>query len=225
MEFPQNTKWYDLLKEEFHKTYYQDLLKKIYKEKNQGKIIYPATDDVFNAFRFTDYDQVKVVLLGQDPYHGDGEAHGLLFSVKKGVRIPPSLRNIYKELASDIGFRIPTDGYLKNWADAGVFLLNTILTVEKDQALSHKNWGWEIFTDQVIRILNAREKPLVFALWGNFAKSKEALITNPQHFVLKANHPSPLSASRGFFGCKHFSKINSILKTIGEKENGKRIKT
>jgi len=218
MQFPKDTRWYDLLKNEFDKTYFKNLKKQIETRISQGKIIYPPQGDVFNAFEFTDYDQIKVVLIGQDPYHGEGEAHGLLFSVKKGIRIPPSLRNIYKELASDIQFQIPDHGYLKKWADEGVFLLNTILTVEKDQPLSHKNLGWEIFTDQVIRILNEREKPLVFVLWGNFAKSKAVLITNPKHFILKANHPSPLSASRGFFGCKHFSKINSILKDLGEKE-------
>ena len=172
--------------------------------------------DIFNALHYTDYDKVKVVILGQDPYHGPNQAHGLSFSVKPNVPIPPSLRNIYKELHDDLGCYIPNNGYLKKWADEGVLLLNTVLTVRAGLANSHKNKGWEQFTDNIIKVLNEREKPIVFILWGNNAISKKKLITNKNHLILQSVHPSPLSASRGFFGSKPFSKTNSFLESIGE---------
>ncbi len=173
-------------------------------------------NDIFNAFKFCPYEDVKVVILGQDPYHGEGQAHGLAFSVKKGVEIPPSLKNIYKELESDIGFEPPAHGCLESWAKQGVFLLNTSLTVRKGQPLSHHGKGWETFTDHVISLLSQREKPMVFLLWGGNARSKKPLIDRSRHLVLEAPHPSPLSAYAGFFGCKHFSKANDFLAKIGE---------
>lgn len=209
-------KWQDLLKDEFKKDYYLNLrefLKKEYKENT----IYPEMNDIFNALHYTSYEDVKVVILGQDPYHGPRQAHGLSFSVQPGVKIPPSLRNIYKELNSDLGINIPNNGYLKSWADNGVLLLNTILTVKEGSPNSHKNKGWEIFTNRIIEILSEREKPMVFILWGNNAITKENLIANPNHLVLKSVHPSPLSASRGFFGSKPFSKTNDFLISIKEK--------
>ena len=207
--------WTELLKDEFKKEYYLNL-REFLKEEYDTQTIYPPKEDIFNALKFTSYESVKVVILGQDPYHGKGQSHGLSFSVKKGVRIPPSLRNIYKELNSDCGYKIPNHGYLKSWADQGVLLLNTSLTVREADANSHSKIGWEIFTNKIIELLNEREDPVVFILWGNNAKSKEELITNDRHFIIKSFHPSPLSASRGFFGSKPFSRTNKILKSIGK---------
>ena len=172
--------------------------------------------DIFNAFKLCAYEDVKVVILGQDPYYGDGQAHGLAFSVKQGVDVPPSLKNIYKELESDIGFTVPSHGCLEKWARQGVFLLNTALTVRKGQPLSHRGKGWETFTDHVISLLSAREKPMVFLLWGANARSKKPLIDTSRHLVLEAPHPSPLSAFAGFFGCRHFSRANVFLAKYGE---------
>ena len=210
-------KWEELLKDEFEKDYYKELREFLIKEYKE-KTIYPDMYDMFNALHYTDYDDVKVVILGQDPYHGENQAHGLSFSVKKGVRIPPSLKNIYKELKDDLGCYIPNNGYLKKWADQGVLLLNASLTVRAGEANSHSKIGWQNFTNTIIKILNDREDPIVFILWGNNAISNENLITNPNHYIIKSVHPSPLSASRGFFGSKPFSKTNNYLKSIGKTE-------
>lgn len=209
--------WNDILKEEFTKDYYLKL-RAFLKEEYSTRVIYPPMYDIFNALKYTDYNNAKVVILGQDPYHGEGEAHGLAFSVKPGIPVPPSLKNMYKELNTSLGCYIPNNGYLKKWADQGVLLLNASLTVRKDLANSHRNKGWEIFTDEVIKKLNQREKPLIFMLWGNNAKEKRQYIDLNRHHVLMSVHPSPLSASRGFFGCNHFVKANEILKAMGEKE-------
>lgn len=206
--------WQDLLKDEFEKEYYKKL-RDFLNEEYKTKEIYPDKDDVFNALHYTSYKDVKVVILGQDPYHGPNQAHGLSFSVKPGVSIPPSLLNIYKELKDDLGCYIPNNGYLKKWAVQGVLLLNTVLTVRKGVANSHKGKGWEIFTDNIIRLLNKRQEPIVFILWGNHAISKEKLITNTNHHILKSTHPSPLSARRGFFNSKPFSRTNEFLKSVG----------
>ncbi len=209
--------WDERLKEEFDKPYYINLrqfLVNEYKTKN----IFPHMNNIFNALKLTPYEDVKVVILGQDPYHGAGQAHGLSFSVQPGVRIPPSLLNMYKELQDDLGCYIPNNGYLVPWAKQGVLLLNTVLTVREGEANSHRNRGWENFTDRVIELLNERKDPIIFLLWGNNAKEKIKLITNPRHYILTTVHPSPLSANRGFMGCKHFSKTNEILKSLGEKE-------
>lgn len=207
-----NKKWDIILEEELKKDYFKKLgifVESEYKQKQ----IFPPYENIFDALRFTDYDNVKVVILGQDPYHGLGEAHGLSFSVRKGIKMPPSLLNIFKELKSDLGIeRTNTD--LTDWAKQGVLLLNSIMTVEKDKPLSHKNKGWEIFTDNIIKLLNERPVPVIFILWGNFARSKKALITNPRHKIIESAHPSPLSASRGFFGSKPFSKTNTYLKEM-----------
>ena len=207
--------WNIKIGDEFKKDYYLELRKFLVNE-YKTKTIYPNMYDIFNALHYTDYDKVKVVILGQDPYHGPNQAHGLSFSVKPNIPIPPSLRNIYKELHDDLGCYIPNNGYLKKWADEGVLLLNTVLTVRAGIANSHKNKGWEQFTDNIIKVLNEREKPIVFILWGNNAISKKKLITNKNHLILQSVHPSPLSASRGFFGSKPFSKTNSFLESIGE---------
>ncbi len=203
--------WDELLYDEFKKDYYlkiREFLKKEY----SLKTIYPDMYDIFNALKYTSYKDCKAVILGQDPYHGEGQAHGLSFSVKPDIKIPPSLVNIYKELKSDIdGFYIPNNGYLTKWAKQGVLLLNASLTVVKDNANSHSKIGWSIFTDNIIKLLNERETPLVFILWGNNARQKKAFITNKNHLVLEAAHPSPLSAYNGFFGCRHFSKTNEFL--------------
>lgn len=207
--------WQDLLEDEFKKEYYlklRDFLINEYKT----KAIYPNMYDIFNALHYTDYKDVKVVILGQDPYHGPNQAHGLSFSVKPGVPAPPSLMNIYKELNSDVGCYIPNNGYLKKWADQGVMLLNTVLTVRAGEANSHKGIGWEYFTDKVISLLNDREEPIVFILWGKNAQSKVDLINNPKHYIIKSVHPSPLSVHRGFFGSKPFSKTNKFLISIGK---------
>lgn len=204
-----NKKWDIILKEEFEKDYFKKLGNFV-KREYETKIIYPEYKNIFNALRYTDYDQVKVVILGQDPYHGEKEAHGLSFSVRDGVPMPPSLRNIFKELYDDLNIK-KTSTDLTDWTKEGVLLLNSIMTVEKDKPLSHKDKGWEIFTDKIIYELGKREKPIVFILWGNYAKSKKDLITNKKHLILESVHPSPLSASRGFFGSKPFSKTNKFL--------------
>ncbi|MBC2457590.1 uracil-DNA glycosylase [Clostridium beijerinckii] len=202
--------WKNYLQSEFQKDYYINLRKFLINEYN-SKTIYPNMYDLFNALHFTPYNKVKVVILGQDPYHGPGQAHGLSFSVNPGVKTPPSLINIYKELHTDLGCYIPNNGYLRKWADQGVLLLNTVLTVRAGEANSHKNKGWEEFTNEVIKVLNKKETPIVFILWGNNAISKTDFITNPKHLIIKSVHPSPLSASRGFFGSKPFSKTNNFL--------------
>lgn len=206
--------WDELLKDEFTKEYYLNLREFLKKEYFSCRI-YPDMYDIFNALRYTSYSDVKAVIIGQDPYHGRGQAHGLCFSVQKGVAVPPSLQNIYKELYSDLGISPADHGCLKKWADNGVLLMNTVLTVREGQANSHKGMGWEIFTDRVIELLNGREKPIVFLLWGGNAKQKMRLITNPGHLILQAAHPSPLSAFNGFFGCRHFSKANEFLTANG----------
>lgn len=207
----------DLINEEKEKDYFEQLTFFLEEEYN-NKIIFPERENIFKSLELTNYEDVKVVIIGQDPYHGEGEAHGLSFSVKPCIKVPPSLKNIYKELNSDIGTYIPNNGYLVKWANQGVLLLNSVLTVEKDKPGSHRNKGWEIFTDTVIKKLNERDKPIVFILWGNYAKDKEKYITNTNHLVLVSPHPSPFSARTGFFGCKHFSKINEFLKQNGEDE-------
>ena len=206
--------WDELLRDEFQKDYYLKLREFLKKEYFTQKI-YPDMYDIFNSLKYTSYSDVKAVILGQDPYHGPGQAHGLCFSVQKGVAVPPSLQNIYKEIYSDLGIPPANHGYLKKWADSGVLLMNTVLTVRAGQANSHKGMGWEIFTDRVIEILNQREKPIVFLLWGGNAKQKLRLITNSSHLILQAAHPSPLSAFNGFFGCKHFSRANQFLEEHG----------
>ena len=211
-----NKKWDIVLKEELKKEYFKKLgifVKNEYK----NKTIFPAYENIFEALRFTDYDEVKVVILGQDPYHGLGEAHGLSFSVKENVKMPPSLQNIFKELYNDLSIK-RTKSDLTDWAKEGVLLLNSIMTVEKDKPLSHKNKGWEIFTDTIITKLNERQDPIIFVLWGSFARSKKELITNSNHKIIESVHPSPLSANRGFFGSKPFSKINNYLKDMGKNE-------
>ncbi|MED3688630.1 uracil-DNA glycosylase [Peribacillus butanolivorans] len=207
--------WWPLLEEEFKKNYYQELREFIKQEYSQH-VIHPNQDDIFNALQFTSYKKVKVVILGQDPYHGPDQAHGLSFSVKPEVRIPPSLRNIFKELQSDLGCEVPDNGSLVEWADQGVLLLNTVLTVREGEAHSHRGKGWEIFTNQVIRLLNDRQKPVVFILWGRPAQTKIPLIDESRHKIITSVHPSPLSATRGFFGSKPFSKTNQLLKEMGE---------
>ena len=203
-------KWDDVLKEEYKKEYFINMFRNLQIE-YRNKQIFPPKHDVFKALRLTDYDDVKVVIIGQDPYHGIGEAEGLSFSVKEGIPKPPSLKNIFKELKDDLGYDEPESGSLVKWAKEGVLLLNAILTVEKDKPLSHKNLEWERFTDEVIRKINQKKDPVVFILWGNFAKSKKKLITNPEHYVIESAHPSPFSARYGFFGSKPFSRTNNFL--------------
>ena len=205
----ENT-WKTALAEEFEKPYFDQIANFLKVEKKNGKIIYPPGSQIFNAFEFVPFDQVKVVILGQDPYHRKGQAMGLSFSVPKGIRIPPSLQNIYKELKNDVDFEIPNHGDLSDWAEQGVFLLNAILTVEESNAGSHRKVGWQQFTDAVISKLSSGRKNIVFLLWGNFAKSKKVLVDESKHLVLEAPHPSPL-ARGGFFGCRHFSKCNDYL--------------
>lgn len=204
-----NKSWDVVLKPEFESDYFKKLGMFV-KSEYSKKRVYPKYSDIFNALRFTDYDDVKVVILGQDPYHGFNEAHGLSFSVLEGVKRPPSLDNIFKELYDDLGIK-RSDNNLKDWANQGVLLLNSIMTVVADRPLSHKGMGWETFTDNIIKYLNNREKPVVFILWGSFARSKKELITNKRHYIIESAHPSPLSASRGFFGSKPFSKCNDFL--------------
>lgn len=209
--------WDELLKDEFQKDYYKKL-HNFLKEEYSTKRIYPSMYDIFNALRYTAYEDVKVVIIGQDPYHGQGQAHGLCFSVKKGVTPPPSLKNIFKEINAELGLPIPNHGELTKWAEQGILLLNTVLTVREGTPNSHKNKGWEKFTDRIIELLNEREKPIIFLLWGANAKQKGRLITNKNHIILESVHPSPLSAFGGFFGCGHFKKTNDILKSLGQKE-------
>ena len=209
--------WDELLKNEFQSDYYLKLRNFLaYEYKHYT--VYPNMYDIFNALKTTSYSDVKVVILGQDPYHGPNQAHGMCFSVKRGVEAPPSLKNIFKELQDDCGCSIPPHGELTEWAKQGVLLLNTVLTVRAGQANSHANKGWEILTDQIIRLLNEKQTPIVFLLWGRNAQNKISLITNPNHLILKCAHPSPLSAYNGFFGCHHFSKTNAFLKEHGMKE-------
>lgn len=206
--------WDALLADEIKKDYYLKL-REFLKREYSAYRIYPPMNDIFNALRRTSYSDVKAVILGQDPYHGAGQAHGMCFSVKKGTPPPPSLQNIFKELKADLNIDPPNHGELTGWADSGVLLLNTVLTVREGLANSHKGQGWEKFTDRIIQLLNQREQPMVFLLWGGNARAKAALITNPDHLVLQCAHPSPLSAFNGFFGCRHFSKTNEFLKSRG----------
>lgn len=210
-----NNDWDELLKDEFNKEYYlklRDFLKTEY----STKTIFPNMYNIFDALKHTSYKDTKVLILGQDPYHGENQAHGLAFSVQPNVAIPPSLLNMYKELKSDLDCFIPDNGYLIPWADQGILLLNTALTVRAHEANSHKDKGWEIFTDKIIQLLNERKDPVIFVLWGANARKKKAFIDSSRHYILEAPHPSPLSAHRGFFGCKHFSKINEILNSVGK---------
>lgn len=209
--------WLAAISPEFQKPYYKDLYQFVKKEYSEN-VIYPPSEDIFNAFHYTNLTDVKVLLLGQDPYHNVNQAHGLSFSVLPSQReIPPSLQNIYKELKEDLGCYIPNNGYLKKWADQGVLLLNTVLTVRAHQANSHQGKGWEKFTDAVIKALNEQDRPIVYFLWGKPAQSKIPMLNNKKHLILTAPHPSPLSAYRGFFGCKHFSRANEFLVANGEK--------
>lgn len=207
--------WLPALQEEFRKPYYKQLFTFV-KQEYDTRVIYPPADDIFNAFHFTPLREVKVLILGQDPYHNEHQAHGLSFSVlPQQTEIPPSLQNIYQELHDDLGCYIPNNGYLEKWARQGVLMLNTVLTVRAHQANSHQGKGWEQFTDAVIQAVNAQDRPIVYMLWGRPAQSKIPMLTNPNHLILKAPHPSPLSAYRGFFGCKHFSQANAFLKEHG----------
>ena len=208
---PLGNHWDELLADEFAADYYLQL-RAFLKEEYGSRTIYPNMFDIFNALRLTDYPAVRAVILGQDPYHGPGQAHGLAFSVQRGVPTPPSLVNIHKEIRQDLGLEPPSHGNLEHWARQGVLLLNTALTVRAGQANSHRGKGWELFTDKIIELLNARSEPMVFLLWGANAKGKVPLITNPNHLILTAPHPSPLSAHSGFFGCRHFSQTNEFLR-------------
>ncbi|OBR64952.1 uracil-DNA glycosylase [Paenibacillus oryzae] len=213
IDLPDND-WRSKLQDELEKPYLQKLwalIEPYYEEKK----IYPPKEDVFNALHFTPYSKVKVLILGQDPYHGEGQSHGLCFSVRRGVKQPPSLKNIFKELETDLGHRAPAHGELEAWAKQGVLLLNTVLTVEDGQAASHQKLGWEIFTDRIISLLNERETPIVFVLWGRHAQAKKAAIDTSRHFIIESAHPSPLSARTGFFGSKPFSKANEFLMQQG----------
>lgn len=211
---PISGEWAKALAPEFHKPYYKELFARVGEEYRTHRI-FPAGDDIFNAFHFTPLSQVKAVILGQDPYHGEGQAHGLCFSVKPDVEIPPSLVNIYKELEDDLGCYIPNNGYLEKWARQGVLMLNTVLTVRAHQANSHRGIGWEEFTDAVIRVLAEQDRPIVFILWGKPAQAKKSMLHNPKHLILEAPHPSPLSAYRGFFGSRPFSQANAFLEQNG----------
>ena len=209
-----NGDWLEALKDEFKKDYYKQLFEKV-NEEYRTRLIFPPANDIFNAFHLTPLKDVKVVILGQDPYHGNNQAHGLCFSVKPEVEIPPSLVNIYKELHDDLGCTIPDHGYLVKWAKQGVLMLNTVLTVRAHQANSHRVIGWEEFTDAAIRVLNTQDRPIVFILWGRPAQMKKAMLNNPKHLILEAPHPSPLSSYRGFFGSRPFSKTNQFLEANG----------
>lgn len=209
--------WSAFINAEKQRAYFQDLIDFVTSERANGKVIYPAENDTYRAFELTPLNQVKVVLLGQDPYHGDNQAHGLCFSVKPEVKLPPSLKNIYKELTEDIaGFTLPEHGFLESWARQGVLMLNTVLTVEKGKAHSHAKSGWESFTSNALKLLNQQSRPIVFVLWGSHAQKKGKVITAPQHHIICGPHPSPLSAYRGFFGCRHFSKVNAVLTAQGD---------
>jgi uracil-DNA glycosylase len=206
--------WQEIIRQQQSQSYFQQINDFVEQQRRDGKVVYPPENQVFSAFDMTPFEDVRVVILGQDPYHGAQQAHGLAFSVLPGVKIPPSLRNMYKELADDIeGFEAPTHGYLESWAQQGVLMLNTVLTVEEGKAHSHAKCGWETFTDHIISQLNERAEPIVFLLWGAHAQKKGQAIDEKKHFVLSAPHPSPLSARRGFFGCKHFSQTNELLKS------------
>jgi len=208
--------WRRLLQADFDADYMQSLSAFLQQEKSSGKLIYPPGKEIFNAFNATGFDSVKVVILGQDPYHGPKQAHGLCFSVQSGVAIPPSLRNIYKELEADVGCSRPQHGCLTHWAEQGVLLLNAVLTVEASRAASHQGKGWERFTDKIVELLNLKATGLVFILWGSYAQKKGAMISRDKHLVLQSPHPSPLSASRGFFGNHHFSRANEYLVKLGK---------
>ncbi|MGI6680143.1 MAG: uracil-DNA glycosylase [Bdellovibrionota bacterium] len=210
--------WKDILGKEKEKEYFKNIISFIESERKKGKIIYPSNKDIFNAFSYTPFSDIKVVIIGQDPYHGEGQAHGLSFSVKDGVPFPPSLQNIFKELYDDVGISTPKSGSLVKWAKEGVLLLNAVLSVEASKPASHQNIGWETFTDFVISKINEEKEGVVFILWGGFAKKKCAKIDETKHFILEAPHPSPLSCYRGFFGSKPFSKTNEILRKLGKKE-------
>lgn len=213
----QSLTWHDVIGKEKQQAYFQDTLSFVEVERQSGKVVFPPAQDVFNAFRATEFGDVKVVILGQDPYHGPNQAHGLCFSVLPGVKTPPSLVNMYKELAQDIeGFQIPQHGYLQSWAEQGVLLLNTVLTVEQGKAHSHSKSGWETFTDRVIEAINQHQSGVVFLLWGAHAQKKGRFIDRDKHHVLAGPHPSPLSAHRGFFGCRHFSQTNTLLAKQGK---------
>ena len=210
-------KWDEILKEEYEKEYFKQLIEFVEKE-YQEKTIYPPKENIFEAFKRTGYDDVRVVILGQDPYHGPNQAEGLSFSVSNEVLKPPSLKNIFKELESDLNIPFPTSNSLKPWAKEGVLLLNAVLTVEEHMPTSHKGKGWEIFTDNIIKIINQKEEPVVFILWGSYARNKKSLISNPNHFIIESPHPSPFSAYNGFFGSKPFSKTNEFLRSKNIKE-------
>lgn len=216
MEFIQND-WAEVLKDEFSRPYFVKLWEFV-EEEYATQVVYPRKDEIFSALRLTPFAETKVVIIGQDPYHGEGQAHGLSFSVKPGVKQPPSLKNIFKELKADLGCEIPNHGYLEKWAKQGVLLLNSVLTVRESKPNSHKNKGWETFTDEVIRRLNERRDPVVFLLWGRHAQEKGSLITNPWHGVFESAHPSPLAAKKGFFGSRPFSKANQFLREHGFRE-------
>ena len=209
-----DSQWQEALKEEFQKDYYHELMAKV-SEAYENNQVFPPANEVFNALNLTPLSQVKAVIIGQDPYHDVGQAHGLCFSVKPGVKVPPSLVNIYKELHDDLGCTIPEDGYLVKWATQGVLMLNTVLTVNAHEPNSHKGYGWEKFTDAIISKVNEEDRPIVFLLWGAPAQKKKKLLNNPKHLILEAPHPSPLSVYRGFWGCKHFSKTNDFLVNNG----------
>lgn len=206
--------WDQILADEFKKEYYLKL-REFLKTEYTTKTVYPQMHDIFNALKYTAYKDVAAVIIGQDPYHGPGQAHGLAFSVKPGVEPPPSLKNIFLELENDLHIKKPKTGCLIPWTRQGIMLLNTVLTVREHQANSHSNRGWEIFTNRIISILNERQSPVIFILWGSPARAKTSLITNDRHYILECPHPSPLSASRGFFGCHHFSRVNEILESLG----------
>ncbi len=208
-----HNEWQSVIGDEFDKPYYQQLRQELIHEYRTEQV-FPRMEDIYRAFHLTDFSKVKVVIIGQDPYHDDHQANGLCFSVHEGVKIPPSLRNIYKEMSADLGCAVPHHGNLESWARQGVLMLNAVLTVRAHQAASHQKLGWQRFTDRVIEVLNERQDPVVFLLWGNFARSKKKIITNNWHVIIESAHPSPLSASRGFFGSKPFSKVNQALVTL-----------
>ncbi len=215
MDVKIEASWKEILQEEFNKPYFEQIVHHLKTERSQGKVIFPPGQYIFNAFNTTAFDKIKAVILGQDPYHGPGQAHGLCFSVQKGVPPPPSLVNIFKELQSDIGIQIPGHGNLTKWAENGVFLLNASLTVRSAEPMSHARIGWSLFTDTVIKRISEERDHVVFMLWGKFAQQKRTLIDPAKHLILRSVHPSPLSASAGFFGCKHFSKANEWLMSKG----------
>jgi uracil-DNA glycosylase len=219
MSVKLESSWLAVLKDEFEKDYMKELKLFLVEEKKKGTLIYPKSDDIFNALELTPFNKIKVVILGQDPYHGEGQAHGLSFSIENGLKLPPSLQNIYKELAADISdFKIPTIGDLSCWAKQGVLLLNATLTVSAGQPGSHQGKGWEFFTDKIIETVSNQKENIIFILWGKFAQKKETLIDESKHFIIKSAHPSPFSAYGGFFGSKPFSKTNELLKSLGKEE-------